>query len=31
VQDLSDTFYAGDLAGAFDRAMALDMDGEQLA
>lgn len=31
VQDLSDTFYSGDLAGAFDRAMALDMDGEQLA
>ena len=31
VQDLSDTFFAGDLAGAFDRAMALDMDGEQLA
>lgn len=31
VQDLSDSFYAGDLAGAFDRAMALDMDGEQLA
>jgi hypothetical protein len=31
VQDLSEKFYAGDLAGAFDRAMALDMDGEQLA
>lgn len=31
VQDLADKFYAGDLAGAFDRAMALDMDGEQLA
>ena len=31
VQDLSDKFYSGDLAGAFDRAMALDMDGEQLA
>ena len=31
VQGLSDTFYAGDLSGAFDRAMALDMDGEQLA
>lgn len=31
VQDLSDKSYAGDLAGAFDRAMALDMDGEQLA
>ncbi|HBX57692.1 DUF5610 domain-containing protein [Pseudomonas sp. UBA2684] len=31
VQDLSDKFYAGDLAGAFDRAMALELDGEQLA
>lgn len=31
VQELSETFYAGDLAGAFDRAMALDMDAEQLA
>ena len=31
VQDLSDKFYAGDLAGVFDRAMAVDMDGEQLA
>ena len=31
VQDLSDKFYAGDLSGAFDRAMALEMDGEQLA
>ena len=31
VQELSDTFYAGDLAGAFDRAMALDMDADQLA
>lgn len=31
VQDLSDKFYAGDMAGAFDRAMALDMDSEQLA
>jgi hypothetical protein len=31
VQDLSDKFYAGDLSGAFNRAMALDMDGEQLA
>ena len=31
VQDLSDKFYAGDLAGAFDRAMALDIDSEQLA
>ncbi|MGV8844043.1 MAG: DUF5610 domain-containing protein [Pseudomonas sp.] len=31
VQDLSTKFYAGDLSGAFDRAMALNMDGEQLA
>ncbi|WP_068826003.1 DUF5610 domain-containing protein [Pseudomonas sp. BMS12] len=31
VQDLSNQFYAGDLAGAFDRAMQLDMDGSQLA
>jgi hypothetical protein len=31
VQDLSSKFYAGDLSGAFDRAMALEMDGEQLA
>lgn len=31
VRDLSDQFYAGDLAGAFDRAMQLDMDGSQLA
>jgi len=31
VQELSDKFYVGDLAGAFDRAMALDMDSEQLA
>lgn len=31
VQELSDKFYAGDLTGAFDRAMALEMDGEQLA
>lgn len=31
VQDISNKFYAGDLNGAFDRAMALDMDGEQLA
>lgn len=31
VRELSDQFYAGDLAGAFDRAMALDMDAEQLA
>ena len=31
VQDLSDKFYAGDLVGAFDRVMALELDGEQLA
>ncbi len=31
VQELSGKFYAGDLGGAFDRAMALDMDGAQLA
>ncbi|MBC9250389.1 hypothetical protein A9179_08910 [Pseudomonas alcaligenes] len=31
VQDLSGKFYAGDLSGAFDRAMQLDMDGSQLA
>jgi hypothetical protein len=31
VQELSNQFYAGDLSGAFDRAMALEMDGEQLA
>jgi hypothetical protein len=31
VQDLSDKFYAGDLSGAFDRALGLKMDGEQLA
>lgn len=31
VQELSNKFYAGDLSGAFDRAMALEMDGEQLA
>ncbi len=31
VRDLSDQFYTGDLAGAFDRAMQLDMDGSQLA
>ena len=31
VQALSNKFYAGDLSGAFDRAMALEMDGEQLA
>ncbi|KRW62175.1 DUF5610 domain-containing protein [Pseudomonas sp. TTU2014-080ASC] len=31
VQELSDKFYAGDLSGAFDKAMNLKMDGEQLA
>jgi hypothetical protein len=31
VQELSSKFYSGDLAGAFDRAMALELDGEQLA
>ena len=31
VQELSNKFYSGDLSGAFDRAMALDLDGEQLA
>lgn len=31
VQDLSGKFYSGDLTGAFDRALALEMDGEQLA
>ncbi|WP_447591989.1 DUF5610 domain-containing protein [Aquipseudomonas campi] len=31
VQDISDKFYAGDLSGAFDRALKLDMDGSQLA
>lgn len=31
VRELSDQFYAGDLAGAFDRALQLDMDGSQLA
>jgi uncharacterized protein YukE len=31
VQELSDKFYSGNLSGAFDRAMALEMDGEQLA
>ncbi|MBU0902500.1 MAG: DUF5610 domain-containing protein [Gammaproteobacteria bacterium] len=31
VQELSNKFYSGDLNGAFDRAMALEMDGEQLA
>lgn len=31
VQELSNKFYSGDLSGAFDRAMALELDGEQLA
>lgn len=31
VEGLSSSFYSGDMAGAFDRAMALDMDGSQLA
>ncbi|WP_160079304.1 DUF5610 domain-containing protein [Pseudomonas sp. 8AS] len=31
VQELSSAFYAGDLGGAFERAMQLDMDGSQLA
>ncbi|MFG0380561.1 DUF5610 domain-containing protein [Pseudomonas sp. zbq_18] len=31
VRELSDQFYAGDLAGAFDRALQLDMDASQLA
>ena len=31
VQTLAGQFYAGDLDGAFDRAMALNMDGNQLA
>lgn len=31
VQDISSKFYSGDLSGAFDRALALDMNGEQLA
>ncbi|MNQ56594.1 hypothetical protein D3C85_707240 [compost metagenome] len=31
VQNISSKFYSGDLSGAFDRALALDMDGEQLA
>lgn len=31
VQELSSKFYSGDLSGAFDRAMALEMDGEPLA
>lgn len=31
VQDLAGAFYAGDRQGAFDRALALKMDGSQLA
>lgn len=31
VQELSNKFYSGDLSGAFERAMALELDGEQLA
>ncbi len=31
VEGLSSRFYSGDMAGAFDRAMNLQMDGEQLA
>jgi hypothetical protein len=31
VAELSDKFYAGDMAGAFDQAMKLQLDGEQLA
>ena len=31
VQDLAGSFYAGDRQGAFDRALALKMDGSQLA
>lgn len=31
VQDISSDFYSGNLAGAFDRAMQLNMDGSQLA
>lgn len=31
VAKLSDSFYAGDMAGAFDQAMKLQLDGEQLA
>jgi hypothetical protein len=30
VQDLSDKFYAGDLNGAFDQALKLELDGSQL-
>lgn len=31
VQELSDKFYAGDLQGAFDQALKLELDGTQLA
>ncbi|SDU09840.1 DUF5610 domain-containing protein [Halopseudomonas salegens] len=31
VQELADTFYAGDVQGAFERALTLDMDTSQLA
>jgi hypothetical protein len=31
VQDLSDEFFAGDLQGAFDQALKLELDGSQLA
>lgn len=31
VQDISSDFYSGNLGGAFDRAMQLDIDGSQLA
>ncbi|MDP3845492.1 MAG: DUF5610 domain-containing protein [Pseudomonas sp.] len=31
VQELSDKFYAGDLNGAFDQALKLELDGSQLA
>lgn len=31
VQDISSDFYSGNLSGAFDRAMQLNMDGSQLA
>ncbi|MBB6340952.1 hypothetical protein HNP49_001109 [Pseudomonas fluvialis] len=31
VEGLSGSFYSGDMVGAFDRAMSLQMDGEQLA
>ncbi|WP_040640888.1 DUF5610 domain-containing protein [Halopseudomonas pelagia] len=31
VQELADAFYSGDYAGAFDRALELNLDGSQLA